>query len=358
MRNGEKYKKIALWVAGTGVLLLLGGILRDTFEALELSRVLERIRKIGPAALFILLPWGAASAAESVGWAQCIPKNHHGIPPRKLFILRVATECLTNTLPAGAAAAETARPILLKRRFGLDLTQAITSCFVTKVNIAAAQAGFIIVGLLFCLIEFPAIFRETGIPGGAFTAFATTIAFLGVMVLPYSGTRLRQLHAHLLRIPVAAIRRLLSRVEAPIFRVDTLIGEFRREHPRRLAISLAWFMASWCFFAVETFLILRLLGADITFAHAVALEAMASILRILFFFIPAGLGAQEIGYVMVLTTFGLPDPLALSASYIMLKRSKELIWATVGYISIGCIGLRVRDLARSRPETVPQRAGA
>jgi uncharacterized membrane protein YbhN (UPF0104 family) len=85
---------------------------------------------------------------------------------------------------------------------------------------------------------------------------------------------------------------------------------------------------------------------------------MASILRILFFFIPAGLGAQEIGYVMVLTTFGLPEPLALSASYIMLKRSKELVWATVGYISISCIGLRVRDLARSRPEPVPQRAGA
>jgi len=358
MRFGERQRKIVIWVAGTGVLLLFGAILRDTFEALEPSRVLERIREIGPAAFFILLPWAAAIAAETIGWSQCIPKKHHGIPPVKLFVLRVATESLTNTLPAGAAAAETARPILLKRRFGLDLTEAVTSCFVTKVNIAAAQAGFIMVGLLFCLIYCPAIFQETGIPGGAFTAFIVTIAFLGVMLLPYSGTRLRQLHALLLRIPIAGVRSVLSRMQTPISRVDTLIGEFRREHPGRLASSLAWFMASWCFFAVETFLILRLLGAEITFAHAVSLEAMASILRILFFFVPAGLGAQEIGYVMILTSFGLPEPLALSASYIMLKRSKEAIWATVGYISMGLIGLRPRDLARGHRRRVPQRAGA
>jgi uncharacterized membrane protein YbhN (UPF0104 family) len=358
MRLDEKQKRIAIWAGGTAVFLLLGMFLWDTFQDLDLSRVAERIQEIGPAAVFILLPWAGSTAAESIGWSLCIPGKERLIPGRKLFILRVATEALTNTLPMGAAAADTARPILLNRRFGLDFPRAITSCFVTKVNIAAAQAGFIFLGLLFSIIYYPIIFQRSGIPGGAVTAFCVTLVFGGIMVLPYSGTRLGQLHAQLLRIPVKGIRSLLRRIQSPLARIDTLIGEFRRHHPGRLAASLAWFMASWCFFALESFLILRLLGADITFAHAVALEGVASIMRMLFFFIPGGLGAQEVGYVMVLSSFGLPEPLTLSASYIMLKRSKEVFWSTVGYISMGFLGLRLRDLNQGQQEPLPEQLPA
>ena len=86
----------------------------------------------------------------------------------------------------------------------------------------------------------------------------------------------------------------------------------------------------------------------ITYTHAITLEATASVLRILFFYVPGGLGAQELGFVVLLTSFGLPDPLTLSASFIMLKRSKEAFWAAVGYITMGTNGLRLKELARAR----------
>ena len=348
MHRGDRYRKIVTWLAAAGVLLLLGTVLWNYFGALEPSRIAERIRDIGPAALLILLPWAAATAADTIGWSHCVPDKRHGIPLRKLFLLRLSTEALVNTLPAGAAVAETARPILLKKRFGLDLTQGITSCFVTKINIAATQAAFILVGLCFSIITYPGFFNEIGVPGGAVTAFAFTIAFLGLLALPYTGPRLTQAYEILLRFPVAGVRSLLSRIRIDITRIDTLIGGFRKEQPLRLLISLAWFMASWCFFAFETFLILRLLGAEITYTHAITLEATASVLRILFFYVPGGLGAQELGFVVLLTSFGLPDPLTLSASFIMLKRSKEAFWAAVGYITMGTNGLRLKELARAR----------
>jgi hypothetical protein len=46
--------------------------------------------------------------------------------------------------------------------------------------------------------------------------------------------------------------------------------------------------AAWLLIAVETYLILDLLGAGPTFTQAIALESVASVMRILFFFIPGG----------------------------------------------------------------------
>jgi uncharacterized membrane protein YbhN (UPF0104 family) len=89
---------------------------------------------------------------------------------------------------------------------------------------------------------------------------------------------------------------------------------------------------------IETYLILKFLGVNPTFTQAAALEAAASLFRILFFFLPGGIGASEVGFVALLVAFGFPDAITLSAAYIAVKRLKEAGWILAGYAVFWFIG--------------------
>jgi len=83
--------------------------------------------------------------------------------------------------------------------------------------------------------------------------------------------------------------------------------------------------------SAETFVLLRLLGAEMGFAQVMAVEPLVSLLRALAFFVPAGLGVQDLGYVALLRLVGVPRAAAVGAGFVLLKRMKELVWTTVGW---------------------------
>jgi uncharacterized membrane protein YbhN (UPF0104 family) len=139
-------------------------------------------------------------------------------------------------------------------------------------------------------------------------------------------------------IPFAPIRKLIAKAEPTIRRLDTQVGRFARDHTRPFITSLLLAFAGWILVAVETYLILKFLGAEPTFTQAVALESTASILRILFFFLPAGIGASEVGFITLLVAFGFPDAMTLGAAYIAVKRLKEAGWVALGYFVLWFVG--------------------
>jgi uncharacterized membrane protein YbhN (UPF0104 family) len=62
-----------------------------------------------------------------------------------------------------------------------------------------------------------------------------------------------------------------------------------------------------------------------------AFEAGLSLVRSTAFFVPAGLGVQDLGYLAFFTALGIPDALTLGTAFLLLKRTKELFWVTTGY---------------------------
>ena len=268
----------------------------------------------------------------------------------RLALIRVATDALLYSLPGGVAVAEAMRPVLLKRQFGIELTEGIGSCIITKINIAVAQVIFVFVGFILVAVLYPLVSHQLGLPGGSAGVLLVGVALLlaiGALTLPFSGPRLTQLVGLLARIPLDALRKRISRSEPAIRRLDAHVGRFARDHPLRFAGSLVSGFLSWLVLAVETYLILTLLGAEPTFTQAVALESVASLLRILFFFIPSGLGATELGFVTLLVAFGFPDAITLAAAYIALKRLKEAGWVAIGYVVLWRIGVNPFRRARA-----------
>jgi putative membrane protein len=95
------------------------------------------------------------------------------------------------------------------------------------------------------------------------------------------------------------------------------------DSPARLAASASWHLLAWIGAGGGTWLGFRLVGADIGFLDAMALEALLCTLRSVAAFVPAAIGVQEGGYALLAQMFGLPAEMGLAVS--LLKRAREIV---------------------------------
>jgi len=320
---------------------ILGAFLWHFFSGLDFPAVIRRITESGFLLAFVLLPYGFMFLAESYAWRLAI-RHTPGPHPGRLYLIRVATDAVLYSFPGGVALAEPMRPVLLQKQCGIDLTEGIGSCIITKINIAVAQVLFIFVGFVLVLLFYPGVGSQLGMgggPAGYLLGGFFLLCALGLLVVPFSGPRLSQF-AHLLsRIPLAAVRKFIARTEPTLHRLDLHVGQYARDHTWRFAGSLLFGFAAWLFIALETYLILKILGAEPTFTQAIALESVASILRIVFFFLPGGLGASEVGFVALMVAFGFPQATTVAAAYIGIKRIKEAGWILLGFVVLWFVGI-------------------
>jgi hypothetical protein len=109
--------------------------------------------------------------------------------------------------------------------------------------------------------------------------------------------------------------------------IQVFHGDLHALVPPALSYTLAWI-----FEAFETFLILTLLGAGLRFSEVMPIESSLATIRVFAFFVPAGLGIQDVGYVLFLKALGVHDATSVGASFVLLKRAKETFWILVGYL--------------------------
>lgn len=329
-------RRILGWVLKLAAVSVLCLALIRQFADVDFAGVIVLLERVGWKALLVLIPAGLSMLADTAGWAVCIIP---GSPVRligKILPLRIGCDALTSSLPAGAAAAETARPILLHRRCAVEMPDAIASCLLAKLNMAIAQILFVL-----CVLVFALQGRTGSIDPTAGAAWRlglgalVLVPILAGMFLLYSGPRLTQIGRLLGRLPAIKLQNLLGRLEPNLRRIDHYAHAFAVDHTRRLVLSLVAFVAGWFLCASESFVILALLGAGASLSQALTMEVVASLLRIAFFFIPSALGAAEIGYATLIASFGVADPLVVTTAFIAIKRSRELLWITLGFGALG-----------------------
>ncbi len=333
MKGSNRYRRLARTALRAAFLALFALFIRQQLSALEIHRVLELLREAGWMVLLVLVPASLLTLADTAGWGACIT-GAAGVRLRRLVTIRLGCDAVCNSLPAGIAPGEALRTLLLRERCGLGLTEGAASCLLGKVNMALAHMAFICIVMLLLALGAGGAVRIDLLPGGSagLVGEATVAgALLVALIQPYTGPRLSQLLRVLERIRWGQIRRVTEKLGPHISRIDTQVRAFARQHPAQLRRSLAWFFAGWIALGSESTVILFLLGAHVSPLSGFVLEAVVSVLRILFFFLPSALGAAEVAYITILAALGVPDPLTLSAGFIAIKRSREALWVLLGY---------------------------
>jgi uncharacterized membrane protein YbhN (UPF0104 family) len=123
-------------------------------------------------------------------------------------------------------------------------------------------------------------------------------------------------------------------------RLDKRIFDFYRHDRRRFTLSTLAYLAGWIADTLEIFFVSHLLGIPLDWTQALAVEAFISVAKALGIFVPGALGVQESGVVFLFYLFNLPA--TLGASYAIIRRGRELVFALIGGALLYSEGLPLR----------------
>ena len=309
-----------------------------TFHGVDVGRVGESITSIGlPGLAIIASPALLALVLECLGFRRVFESLGQSVAIRSLARVRLMTEAIAQTLPLGAIGAESLKPMLLDRHAGVATSRAVAGLVARKYLLVSSQSIYV---ALLSGLGFATLCRLslsiTGHEVFAWTAFAAS-GMLGLIALGLRTTFARggvaeRLLMLLRRIPNPRVQRSLLRREANFAGTDSLTQRyFSLGFARTTLVPGMFFLGGWLCEALESFLILKLLGVELDFCAVASIEVLLSFLKNVLFVLPAGMGVQDVGYVSCLSALGMPDALSIGAAFSALKRGKELLWAALGY---------------------------
>jgi glycosyltransferase 2 family protein len=315
---------------------LTGWVLRTA----DLSRSLELVRSLGWRLPLLLIPNFVVAVLEATGWRRSLARL--GPVPRFLPILRVRliTEATMMGLPSGAVISESLQPYLLKRGCGMPFESAVVAG-VGRKSFVVVSHGFVMA--VSTLLAWPllnrishATIRRGGLPWVLMAAALFMIGAFGFGIFASANGRLvERFRLALDRVFGRWMGDWLKRHAGRFQRADEQMIRFYRNDPRGLVAPMLLYCAGWLVRGLESLAFLSLLDVTIPFNVAVLLESTLVLVRSVAVPVPAGLGIQDVGYVLSLRAIGVPDATTVSAAFVLMKRGRDIFWIVVGFLLLG-----------------------
>ncbi len=322
-QNGQiSFVKTALRL----ILLLLGlGLFGWFIHRAGPAEIWANVQKLGWLAPVILLPYLVVYLLDTWGWYLAFGK-YAPVKPRfwTLFRVRWAGEAVNNVIPSGYVGGEAVKAYLLHKRGVAGLTCG-TSVVASKTCQVIAQVAFIGLGALLGMIMLPA---DSGARRGM---MVITVAAFGVVVLLLLLQRRGMFSTVQAVLKKFSIRlKRLKKHEANFRKLDDQIYQFYHSDRWRFFQTTFVYFLGWLADALEIYVVCYLLGLPLSVAEAITIEAFISVAKAMGIFVPAALGVQESGVVLLFKIFALPAPIAVT--YAILRRGRELFYVVVGGI--------------------------
>ena len=302
-------------LAGVG-LALLGWLVYQAGP----QKLATNVIALGWYAPLVLVPYGLSTAFDAAGWRVTFAHR----PPALwlLYLVRLVGEAVNNVTPTAYLGGEPVKAYVL-HRFGVPLTEGTTSVILAKTALTVSQIAFVIIGATFYFIGRGA--GWSGLP----PLLAMTVAGAGVTVLLVLWQR-RGLVESLARLVRRVLPRahLAARLERRAVDVDARLRAFYVARPWAAITSVALHLAGWVAGALEVFTIMALIDHPVGWTGAIVIEALAQPVRLLGLVVPAAIGVQEAGGVMIFRLIGLPPELGLAV--MLLKRLREIGFSLLG----------------------------
>lgn len=319
-------------------MVALAVVLRLLVSA-DLGRSLALIRTTGPRLLLVLLPFLLGMTLDTLCWRTILRAVGAPVKFLPLWRVRIGVEALVLTMPGGTVAAEVLKPVLLARTQGVPIPTGAASVTVKKALYFCADAVYMTVGLVGgygLLVALGGAMGGGPLPTLLPILVGTAAAVVGVMGIMLASALNRGVVAGkllklLARVPWIRFQRWIDARASGFLAVDASSRLFFAHGWRLVIPCFALLLGQWFCEALETFLIVRLLGVEAPFLPVLAFESLNSFVRSLAFFVPAGLGIQDMGQVLFVKAMGSTDAATLGAAVLLTKRSKDLVWSLVGY---------------------------
>jgi uncharacterized membrane protein YbhN (UPF0104 family) len=306
--------------------------LAATVWAVGLGILIQDLRLIGWWLAVILLVESLGVGLNTLGWAFAFPRGERAVGARRLLAARLAGDAINYLTPTATVGGELLRVRLLREDVPAGLRWASVSA--AKVGQTVAQAVFILLGLALVLPRFAELSPWLGASRSVSVALAgvavvTAVTFVWTVGRGFWATIRGVLDR-------ARLGRVIHGSWTETGRdVDAALG---RLGPWRTAASLGCFVLGWAVGAVEIGLILFCVGDAVDWRTALALETGSVLVDGILFFVPAKVGTQEGGKVVLFAALGLNPARGLTVGVV--RRIRELAYAGLGLIALGWLSAR------------------
>jgi uncharacterized protein (TIRG00374 family) len=320
--------------------LLSVGLAVYVLRGADLGRALSLVRSLRFWLPLLLLPNLVLSVVETLAWRLALSRVEARPRFFSLLSVRLAVEATMLALPSGAVISESLQPYLLKRRCGIPFETAVVAGVGRKFLVVVSHALVLVVTTLLAWPLLTRVSRATigrgGLPWlllGAGLSMAALFSF-GVTA-SIRGQVAQRLRLGLDRLFGRWLGSWLENHSLHFQRADSQMVDFFARAPAGLVLPMALSMLGWIVHGVESMLFLRVLGVRISLTAATVLEAALILVRSLAVPVPAGLGVQDLAYVLSLRALDIPDATTVGAAFVLLKRAKDLFYVLVGFVLLG-----------------------
>jgi len=300
---------VVLGIALLGLLLWRVGI----------QNVYDHVRLVGWWALPVLLISLIWKIGNTIAWGLAFPSQHYPTF-RRLFPVFVGVDA-ANLLPTANLGSEIAKAYFLRPY--TPVSSAVSAVVANKTVEMLTGVIFAAVGLVIGLLSLPG---DRQLHTGFVIALFVFAVFITLAFLAQRSRPLSRLIGFLRRLGIAT--GFLDRHRGSLEQVEeNLVSFYGRNHGRFFGCA-ALRLASWIFGLLETFLLVRLMGVDVSFTTIYILGAFSFLLRVAFFFMPANLGTFELGNTYLFYLLGMDPAVGLSTA--LLVRARKLFWIGFG----------------------------
>jgi putative membrane protein len=309
--------RAAPWLLAAGVLLFVAILGSHDFVAVLHLVALTGWGLLG-VSLFHLVP-----LVIDAGAIRVLLNTPRARALADVVLVRWIGESANSLMPAGSIGG----PLLMIRQLtqrGALPAEAVAAITASTTLQSLAQIAFALLGAVVVAV------RAASVPGGRLWPLFVVAALVIVPTVSFYILQRRGLFAGVTALLQRFARKrdwsaLVRRAED----IDRALTE-AYSHRARVWQSFLLSFIGWVIGTGEVWFALRLLGAPVGWSDALLLESLGQAIRSAGFAIPASLGVQEGGYLLLAPLAGLRPDVALSLS--LVKRARELILGLPGLL--------------------------
>jgi hypothetical protein len=319
-------------LAGVFGLFLLGYLVHRSGPAKLLASVITLRWRLG----LVLLWGGVAHLVKAWAWRLTLLEEKRHVSFPRLLGLRLASEAVGQLGGLGQLFGESLRVLLLGP--AVSLSTGVASVTIDRVFFVLSAAAVSVAGLLSVLMLLPLPHTL------ALYAVVSALVLLAVILISAVAIIKRWpvlsgAAEILARIPYC--RTWIERERALIHSVENTLLDFYHRTPGAFWASFLLNLACHAAAVFEVYLILCLMGIEISLFGALAIEALTKLVNIAGTFNPGNIGTYEGGNMLIARMFGLGAGAGLTLAFI--RRLRALFWTGVGILCLVILSKRAKQ---------------
>lgn len=313
----RKHKKIFAAILLIVVLILVGKFI-STVDFEQLSKYLTQIPEMF---VGVLIASFLGYLSSTVAWYLIMGDERKKVRFSDLFMIKHIGEMLTIFNPTGIIAGDGIKAIYLKKR-GIDSQHGLSSVIVFRILFILSGIFLIVLSGVYLLVI------KTGDNSKLIHIIITVILIVFLSYLLAIFLLNSKLY---FGRTVEKIKRktnwsfLTESTVTSSYEINQIASNFYTKNKIRFTSSLLLCVAQWVFAALEFFIILRILGLNISIIDVVAIEMGVMVFKTIGTVIPGQIGIEEYGNKVMLDAIGIQsNEVWLTAT--LMRRGRQVFW--------------------------------